>query len=229
MCLLAGRSTCIHRSRLNIIPSSQLFGLNRGLSETTRLRAFASESSTVSIRDWLILLSAGVAAACASTFFDYNLRIPGHAILRAVFPMAVGLALVPRHGAGCVMGAAAAVTAGSLRLRGFHGDGLSLGALTSLIATGPLLDWTLRHTRGGWRTYGAFAAAGLTSNLLALAVRGTAKARGWEHASARPLGAWLAQASITYTLCGIVAGLLSAGVWFYARGVGQRASDQCGE
>lgn len=143
--------------------------------------------------------------------------------------MAVGLALVPRHGAGCVMGAAAAVTAGALRLNGFAGEGLSLGALTSLTATGPLLDWTLRHTRGGWRLYGAFAAAGLASNLLALAVRGAAKALGWEHASARPFAAWLAQASVSYTLCGIVAGLLSAGVWFYARRRGPLTSDEDSE
>lgn len=127
------------------------------------------------------------------------------------------------------MGAAAAMAAGALRLRGFHGDGLSLGALTSLVATGPLLDWTLRHTRGGWRLYGAFAASGLTSNLLALVVRGAAKAVGWEHAGGRPMGSWLAQACITYTLCGITAGILSATVWFYARRNSPRPLNEGGD
>jgi hypothetical protein len=195
----------------------QLLALNRGLADTSRLRWITTDRASASIRDWVILVSAGAAAACISTFFDFSFRVPGHAILRAVFPIAVGLALVPRHGAGCVMGAAAAVTAGTLRLNGFAGAGLSLGALTSLVATGPILDWTLRHTRGGWRLYGAFAVSGVASNLLALAVRGTAKGLGWEHAGARPLAAWLAQASLSYTICGIMAGLLSAGVWFYAR------------
>ncbi len=202
---------------MNFNSSSQLLALHPGLSQATRLRWLASDRSSASVRDWLILASAGILAANSSTFLDYNLRVPGHAILRAVFPMAVGLALVPRRGAGCVMGAAAALTAGSLRLGGFGGEGLSLGALTSLVATGPILDWTLRRTSGGWRLYGAFAVAGLASNLLALAVRGAAKASGWEHLGARPLANWLTQAAFTYTACGLLAGLISGGIWFYAR------------
>jgi hypothetical protein len=205
-------------------PASQLLAPNPGLSAATRLRWLASDRSSASVRDWLILASAGILAACSSTFLDYNLRIPGHAILRVVFPMAVGLALVPRHGAGCVMGAAAALTSGSLRLGGFGGEGLSLGALTSLTATGPLLDWMLRRTSGGWRLYAAFAVAGLASNLLALTVRGVAKASGWEHLGARPLADWLSQAAFTYTACGLLAGLISGGVWFYAGRPVPRAS-----
>lgn len=198
-------------------PASQLLALNPGLSTATRLRWLVSYQSSASVQDWLILASAGILAACSSTFLDYSLRIPGHAILRVIFPMAIGLALVPRHGAGCVMGAVAALAAGGLRLEGFGGEGLSLGALTSLTATGPMLDWTLRRTRGGWRLYAAFAVAGLASNLLALAVRGMAKASGWEHLGARPLVDWLSQAAFTYTACGFAAGLISGGVWFYAR------------
>ncbi|MEX0642961.1 MAG: hypothetical protein WD468_09690 [Pirellulales bacterium] len=198
-------------------PTSQLLTLNPGLSSATRLRWLTSGHASASVRDWLILAFAGVTAACASTFFDFSLRIPGHAILRVVFPMAVGLALVPRYGAGCVMGASAALTAGALRLGGFSGEGLSLGALTSLTATGPLLDWTLRRTSGGWRLYVAFAIAGLTSNLLAFAVRGIAKAVGWEHVGGRGLANWLPQASVTYTICGLLAGVIAAGVLFYSQ------------
>ena len=205
-------------------PAAQLLPLNPGLSAATRLRWLSSDQSSASVRDWLILASAGILAACSSTFLDYNLRIPGHAILRVVFPMAVGLALVPRYGAGCVMGAAAALTAGGLRLGSFGGEGLSLGALTSLVATGPILDWALRRTCGGWRLYVSFAVAGLASNLLALTVRGVAKASGWEHLGARPLINWLSQAAFTYTACGLLAGLISGGVWFYARRRGPHAS-----
>ncbi|MEK6258196.1 MAG: hypothetical protein AABP62_06205 [Planctomycetota bacterium] len=198
-----------------------------GLSSTTRLGPIVSDETSATVRDWLILLTAGVLAACASTFLDFNLRrIPGHAILRVVFPMAVGLALVPRRGAGTVMGSSALVTGVALRMSGFKGDALGFGALTSLVATGPMLDWTLRRANGGWRQYVSFALAGLASNLLALIVRGTAKAMGWERLGSRPLIEWLAQAAGTYVACGLLAGLLSGLILFYGRG---RVAETSGE
>jgi len=193
--------------------------LHPGLSATTRLGMVVSDKTSASLRDWLILMSAGVLAACASTFLDLNIRrLPGHAILRVVFPMAVGLALVPRRGAGCTMGGAAFITGVGLRMAGFKGDALGFGALASLTATGPLLDWTLRRANGGWRQYVSFGIAGLASNLLALVVRGGAKALGWERAGSRPLLEWLSQAVGTYVLCGLLAGLISGVILFYGRG-----------
>lgn len=198
--------------------------LHPGLTGTTRLKPIASDQATASLRDWLILLIAGIAAACASTFLDLKLqRVPGHAILRVVFPMAVGLALVPRRGSGTVMGCSALVTGFALRFAGFKGESLGMGALTSLVATGPLLDYTLRRANGGWRQYLSFSLAGLASNMAALIVRGTAKAVGWEKAGTRPLFEWLTQASFTYVACGLVAGLISGAVLFYARPRGAEA------
>ncbi|MBC8114465.1 MAG: hypothetical protein H7062_08820 [Candidatus Saccharimonas sp.] len=195
--------------------------LHPGLSSTTRLGPIVSNETSATVRDWLILLTAGVLAACASTFLDFNLRrIPGHAILRVVFPMAVGLALVPRRGAGTVMGGSALITGVAFRMCGLKGEALGFGALTSLVATGPLLDWTLRRANGGWRQYVSFALAGLASNLLALTVRGLAKAVGWERLGSRPLIEWLAQAAGTYVACGLLAGLLSGLILFYGRGRG---------
>jgi hypothetical protein len=203
-----------------------LLPLHPGLRSTTRLRRLVWNGTSASTRDWLILISAGVIATCASTFLDYNLKIPGHAILRVTFPMAIGLALVPRRGAGSVMGFAAIVTAIGLRLGGAGGDGMSLGALTSLATTGPLMDFTLRRTNGGWKQYLAFAGAGLTSNLLAFAVRGGAKLLGFEHGGGRRFASWLAQAAITYPVCGLLAGLISGAIWFYARHRSERASEE---
>lgn len=197
--------------------ASGILPWNDGLRSTTRLRFLTSPVDAMQAWEWLVLIGAGVAAAMATSFLDYNLRIPGHAILRVVFPMAIGLAVVPRRGAGTVMGGAALVTDLGLRLAGNGGDGLSLGALTSLTATGPLLDWTMRRNWDGWRLYAGFALAGLESNLLALLVRGTAKVMGFEHAGGRPFASWLQQAVFTYTLCGLVAGLVSGAIWFYAR------------
>ena len=204
----------------------QILPLHPGLRSTTRLRRLVRDGSAASTRDWLILISAGVIATCASTFLDYNLKIPGHAILRVTFPMAIGLALVPRRGAGSVMGVVAIITAVVLRIGGAGGDGMSLGALTSLATTGPLMDLTLRRTNGGWKQYLAFAGAGLTSNLLAFAVRGGAKLLGFEHGGGRRLGSWLAQAAITYPVCGILAGLISGAIWFYARRRSERAAEE---
>ena len=193
-----------------------------GLFSTTRLRLIVSNESSATVLDWLILLTAGVLAACASTFLDLNIKqVPGHAILKVVFPMAMGLALVPRRGAGCTMATTAFLTGVSLNLAGFKGEGIGVGALASLTATGPLLDWTLRHSAGGWRQYVAFGLAGLSSNLIAFAVRGGAKALGWEAPGRRPLGEWLMQASYTYVLCGLAAGLISGVILFYGRRRGE--------
>lgn len=189
-----------------------------GLSTTTRFSGVISQGLSPTLRDWLILGTFGVLAACASTFLDLNIkRLPGHAILRVVFPFAVGLALVPRRGSGCAMGTTAALTGVILQYAGFRGEGIGLGALTSLIATGPLLDWTLCRAKGGWWQVFSFALAGLSSNLLALIVRGIAKAVGWEAAGRRPLIEWLSQAVGTYIACGLAAGLISGAILFSIR------------
>lgn len=194
-----------------------------GLFTTTRLRRIATDAASATLRDWIVLAAFGVLAAYSSTFLDLGIRrIPGHAILRVVFPIAFGLALVPRRGAGCVMGGTAAIAAALLQAAGFRGEGLGYGALASLIATGPLLDWTLRRSHGGWRQIVSFSLAGLAGNLIALGVRGGAKAVSWEAAGRRPLGEWLTQAVGTYILCGLLAGLISGLVLFSVK---RRADD----
>jgi hypothetical protein len=166
----------------------------------------------VHLAEVLLLLGAGALAAAATTFLDMGLRIPGHAIVRAVFPMAFGFALVPRRMAGSMMGIGAALSAALLQTAGARGPGF--GAMTSLVLTGPLLDLALWQARRGWRLYLGFALAGLGSNLLAMAVRGGAKAGGLDGPAARPLFDWLPQAVASYSLCGLIAGLISAAVWF---------------
>lgn len=198
--------------------STALLPKHPGLSATTRLRLIATDAISPTVRDWLTLALFGVLAACSSTFLNLEIRrVPGHAILRVVFPFALGLAIVPRRGAGCVMGGTAALAGAIFQYAGVRGEGIGFGALTSLIATGPLLDWTLRRAQGGWRQIVSFALAGLASNLLALGVRGAAKASGWEAAGRRPLAEWLTQAVGTYILCGLIAGLISGVILFSIR------------
>lgn len=171
----------------------------------------------MSAAEWAVLVGTGMTTAAITILVNLHLRIPGHAILKVVFPIAAGLALVPRRGAGSIIGASALVTALSMRMGGLGGAGLGFGALTSLTLIGPLLDWMLRYARSSRSLYIGFIFAGLAGNLSALLVRGTLKGLGLEHAGRRPLALWLSQAAVTYTLCGIAAGLLSASVWFCAR------------
>ena len=184
--------------------------IHPGLAGSSRLRLLGRENEGLSAADVLLLLGAGAAAAVAAALPHYGLKIPGHAIIRAVFPMALGLALAPRRMGGLVMGAGAL---GSAMVISVGGVAIGLGAMTSLVLIGPLLDLALWRTRHGWHLYLGFALAGLGANLVAFAVRGAPKFMGVDHVP-RTFAAWLFPAIITYPLCGVLAGLLSALVWF---------------
>ncbi len=188
-------------------------GVHPGLQAGGRLPTLSRADSQVRAAEWSVWILMGIAAACASALPDWNLKIPGHAILRSVFPMALGLSLAPRRGAGSVMGLMALATAFSLRVSGMAEVGF--GAMTSLTLTGPLLDVALRKARAGWRLYAGIIIAGLSSNLIAMAIKVAEKLlSGGGGGGKRSFGAWLTQAAWTYPLCGVLAGLLSAAVWF---------------
>jgi uncharacterized membrane protein len=60
----------------------------------------------------------------------------------------------------------------------------------------------------------SFAVAGGLTNLAAFAVRGGKKLTAWEALTTRPLAEWVSTAAWSYLLCGLLAGLLSAAIWF---------------
>ncbi|MBN2291848.1 MAG: hypothetical protein JXM70_05450 [Pirellulales bacterium] len=185
---------------------------HQGLAGTSRLRVLSRDGQWSDTAALLILFGAGASAALATVFLDMSLRIPGHAILRCVFPMALGLALAPRRMGGMVMGFGAIGTVLVIKAGGL--GSLGSGALTSLVLTGPFLDAALWRARSGWRLYMAFALAGLGSNMAALIVRGGAKFAGLNHVTSWPLAVWLPRATVSYAVCGILAGLISATIWF---------------
>ena len=191
---------------------SAVLSIHPGLAGSSRVPVLAEEGQWSHVTATVVLLGAGVGAALATVLVDFSLRIPGHAILRAVFPMALGLALAPRRRGGAVMGAAALCSAMVIKVGGWATPGI--GALAALALTGPFLDAALWRARKGWRLYLAFAVAGLSSNLAALVIRAGAKSVGFEPLTARPLAVWWFQAVGTYALCGLLAGLLSAMIWF---------------
>ncbi len=196
---------------------SSVLSVNEGLLTSSRLPALARPGHGVAFIEVVALVLIGAGATLGAVFMpDFHLRIPGHAILRSVFPMALGLALVPRRFGGFLMGGSALATAFSLKAAGY--GGLGAGALTSLGLTGPLLDVALPLARRGWHLYLGFMLAGLASNLSALLVRGGLKAFTLDGGGGRPAGEWWAQAVVTYPVCGILAGLVSAFVWFQLRG-----------
>src|SRR5262249_48252713 len=150
--------------------------VHEGLYVAGRIPSLARADRTVSIAELLALILMGASATVISALGEFQLRIPGHAILRSVFPMALGLAMVPRRMGGCVMGGSALLTGMLIPLAGSRAMGP--GALASLSLTGPLLDLALWSAASGWRLYLGFVVAGLGSNLIAFSVRGGARLLG---------------------------------------------------
>lgn len=197
--------------------SESLLPRHPQLSASSRSAALNRYVDGADLAELGILIAAGSGAAVTVACLDFHLRVPGHAILRAMLPMALGLSLAPRRFGGLVMGSSAYGTALLLRFAG--GPTPGIGAFTSLCLLGPMLDLVLWHARGGWRLYARFALAGCLANLAAFTVRGGGKWVGLDAWHARPLSDWATVAPWTYSLCGLIAGLVCAAVWFRSRAV----------
>ena len=179
-----------------------------GLLTGSRFGRLARDHSR--LLDFLLLGGMGIVAGLAEAMLDFSLRIPGHAIIRAAIPMAVGLALAPRNGGGTLLSWVGGLTVYLMSLAGRHGGA---GAMTSLLLTGPLLDLAVCWARRGWQVYLGFIAAGLASNMVAFGVKWTSKvATG----GGGRLDLWWSRAVVSYPLCGLLVGLLCAIVWFRA-------------
>jgi hypothetical protein len=198
-----------------------MFSRNDSLSRRSRVPGLARTDSTISPLEIGILFTCGFGAVAMSTLADLkplfavlgfeDPRMPGHAILRAVLPLSLGLALVPRRGSGVIMGSAAAMGLGGMQLAGL---GMGLGAMTSLVSLGPLLDLAVHKARPGWLLYAALGAAGLGANLLAFLVKGASKVLGGAWSGSRLLSDWLSSAPITYAAFGLAAGVVCGCIWF---------------
>jgi hypothetical protein len=129
----------------------RFFRVHDGLVTAARIPPIARFYERISTTELLLLFLCGAAAASTTGFIRLGLRIPGHAIVLAVVPMALGLALAPRQLAGFVMSAGAFGTATAISLAGLTNYGK--GAIISLCLTGPILDFALTKARGGWRLY----------------------------------------------------------------------------
>ena len=189
------------------------FVVRDGLIGAARLPLLVQPRQRISAAELLLLLTCGAAAGAAVALVKLSLGIPGHSIVLAALPMALGMSLAPRRLAGSVMSAGALGVA--LLLTQTAGAGFGSGALASLLLFGPMMDVALRRARSGWRVYAALVLAGLGANVMALASRAAPKLLGLDLPGTRPFDSWWLQASVTYTLSGVVAGLLGALCWFH--------------
>jgi hypothetical protein len=152
------------------------------------------------------LFATGVATAVLNAYVKPSFGIPGSSIVWTVVPIALGLVLVPRRGAGSMMGVTSLMSMFALHQIG-------TGAMASMLMTGIFLDLALRRASQGIRLYAAFAIAGLAGNACAFVSRVIGKLTGID-AGTSPLATWWSHAIVSYALCGLLAGVLSATLWF---------------
>jgi hypothetical protein len=192
--------------------SYNLFNFHEGLAAAGRIPSVARVRDHISASEMAILIFCGAMSASAVSFIRLGMRLPGHAIVLAMLPMALGLSLAPRRFSGFVMSSCAFSTASVFGLLGIVQPGA--GSFVSLCLLGPVMDLALAKFRSGWRLYFGMILAGVSANLLALSSRSMSKLLGFDLAGMRPFGTWWTQAIITYSLCGAVAGLIGAICFF---------------
>ena len=193
---------------------SQWFMVHEGLADAARVPSLARSRDRISVLELLVLFASGAAASAAVGMAKLGLGIPGHSIVLAALPVALGLSLAPRHLAGSIMSTGALGTAWLLQSAGVGDYGS--GSFVSLCLLGPFMDLALRGARRGWRVYAALVLAGTATNVIALGSRASFKLLGLD-TGGRPFDSWWLQALATYTASGIVAGLLGALCWFHFR------------
>jgi hypothetical protein len=188
-------------------PQADLKTASRLPTLTRDVRVSATELAT--------LFACGALAALAVGMLQIPLRVPGHAVLRAVLPMAFGLALVPRRSSGVVMSIAAGLTAAAMSVG--HLGRFAPVAVLSVFILGPVLDAVLAGNSRGWRLYARFAVAGAVANLIAFAARLATAWLGWDLVGSRQFTSFWLLALMSFVLCGAIAGLVSAAIWFRLR------------
>lgn len=199
--------------------------VRQSLLNSSRVGSLSRPGSRLTAGELAVLGGLGAIAAWATAFFHLGIHVPGHAILRGVLPMALGLAVVPRRGSGTIMGLSAGLMASALAFG--PGARIQPAAMVGLVTLGPLLDLTMIRAGHGWRLYARLMAAGLAANLLAFAARfasawlglgrlGGGGGGGWGRSGGGPLPAFAATALLSFAICGAVAGLVGGLIWFRA-------------
>lgn len=162
----------------------------------------------------LLLICFGIIAGISVAHIKLSIGIPGHAIIKVMIPMALGLSLAPARSAGAIMGISGLITA-FIGQTLTEGPGTGTGAYTSLVCTGVLMDFTLYFANTGWKLYTGLMVSGLFANLIALYVRSGFKS--FLKINIFDFNTWFQTAAFTYPICGLLAGLLCAFLVFKFR------------
>jgi hypothetical protein len=136
--------------------------------------------------------------------------------LKVVLPISFGFAAVPFRYSGSIMGFSA-LCCGLLFRWIMPGGGDGVGALTSLVLFGPILDLSLRFVKRPISAWLLLAGAGLLTNAGAFLVRGGFKFLGRDDAANKLLSDWVSFAMVSYAVCGLIAGLV-CGMMFFRYG-----------
>lgn len=186
------------------------------ISRSSRIRLRHDTGLRLSAGEAAILLGAGAFAAALVTWMPLPFRVPGHAILKAAVPIIFGVAAVPRPLAGSIAGLGAA---GMLVVAmGTGSTHIPAAAATALLAIGPSIDLAvLGLPRKRLSIYLRFAAAGLAANLLAFAVRLGTAAFILDSTQPHRMSQIGMMALVSFSVCGLAAGFLSAAVFFRNR------------
>jgi hypothetical protein len=180
--------------------------IHDGLVSSRRL-ALTANPARLGAWELAALGGIGFLTAVLNAYVKPSLGIPGSSIVFVTIPLALGMALVPRKGAGIAIGLSSLASMLLLHKAG-------AGAITSMVATAVFLDLALRNAKSGLRLYTGFVLAGLAGNTVAFFARGLAKAIGFEPGHL-PLAAWAGHGAISYALCGALAGFMGAVMWFH--------------
>ena len=185
------------------------FRTEPSLAQSSRLTLSGTRDQRITAAEIALLFGCGALAAAAVGMLHLRMGVPGHAILRAVLPMAMGLALVPRRSGGTIMAAGAGLT--SAAMSAAQVGVFQPAAMLSVLAL------ALLGKPQGWRLYARFAAAGALANMLAYIVKIATVQLGWSAAGGRQFLSFGIMALISFVLCGALAGLVSAAICFRSR------------
>jgi hypothetical protein len=190
------------------------FATKPNLRTASRLPTLAGEAG-VTAAEVACLFACGAAAALAVGLIHYSFGIPGIAILRGVLPIAFGFAIVPRRSAGITMSMGAGATAAVMNAA--HLGEFQIPAMVGTLAFGPVLDFVLAGRPQGWRIYLRFGVAGATANLLAFSAKFVSAYFGWHFPGSGRVTHFWSLSLGSFILCGALAGIISAVIWFRAR------------
>ena len=185
----------------------RFFQINPVIESRSRLIFLTGSRRLVFSQNLILLVGFGILSGLAVSQIKLSLGIPGHAIIKIMIPMSIGLSMAPVRSAGAIMGISGLITA-FIGQTFTEGPGTGTGAYTSLVCVGVLLDLTLYWANNGWRLYLGLMMSGLIANIFALFVRSGFKS--FLKINIFDFSTWFQTASFTYPICGLIAGFLCA-------------------